>query len=369
MRHDYPSQHAHPSTRTRRSTPLLWVLVGLLSLGAARAADASPETTTSAASAVCEPLGSTFVITGELKRWHPVTLTFEGPCARENGDPNPFLDYRLNVEITTPSGQALTVPGFFAADGDAAETGATEGNRWRAVFTPSETGTHAFTASFRQGSAVAVSLDAGAGSPAAFDGASGSFTVNETDKGGSDFRGRGVLRYVGERYLRFDDGSYFIKVGADSPENFLAYSEFDNTYDLNDDGSVRDYDPHIGDWNSGDPTWNGGRGKGIIGALNYLASEGMNSVYFLTMNWEGDGQDTWPWTHPSQRDRYDVSKLAQWDIVFSHMDRLGIQLHVVTQENENVAVLDNGNLGTERKLYYRELVARFAHHHAIKWNL
>ena len=30
-----------------------------------------------------------------------------------------------------------------------------------------------------------------------------------------------------QRYLRFDDGDRFIKVGTDSPENLLAYYEFD----------------------------------------------------------------------------------------------------------------------------------------------
>src|SRR3712207_247552 len=44
-------------------------------------------------------------------------------------------------------------------------------------------------------------------------------------------------------------------------------------------------------------------------------------------------------------------------------------LHVVTQEQENDQLLDNGNLRTERKLYYRELIARFGHHLAITWNL
>jgi hypothetical protein len=37
------------------------------------------------------------VVTGELKKWHKVTLTFEGPDANEFPGPNPFLDYRLNV--------------------------------------------------------------------------------------------------------------------------------------------------------------------------------------------------------------------------------------------------------------------------------
>jgi len=31
--------------------------------------------------------------------------------------------------------------------------------------------------------------------------------------------------------------------------------------------------------------------------------------------------------------------------------------------------LDKGKLGIERKLYYREMIARFSHHNAIQWNI
>lgn len=113
--------------------------------------------------------------------------------------------------------------------------------------------------------------------------------------------------------------------------------------------------------------WKGGRGKGIIGALNYLAGKGMNTFYSLTMNIEGDGREIYPWTSYEERARYDVSKLAQWEIVFSHMDRLGMLVMLITQEEENEQIL--GKLTPLRKLYYRELVARFSHHHGILWDL
>ena len=111
------------------------------------------------------------------------------------------------------------------------------------------------------------------------------------------------------------------------------------------------------------------KGRNIIGALNYLADVGVNSVYMLTMNVNGDGKDVWPWTSDAERLRYDVSKLDQWEIVFSHMDRLGIMQHFVLQEQENDQLLDGGELGIERRIYFRELIARFAHHPAITWNL
>lgn len=314
-------------------------------------------------------------LTGELKHWHNVTLTFDGPDTSETANPNPFLHYRLNVMFTKGS-RSYLVPGYFAADGNAAETGATAGNRWRVHFVPDEPGQWGYRVSFRAGPDVAVSREANAGKPVSCDGAAGTFTVGPTDKKGADHRARGMLRYVGEHYPRYaGSGEYSIMVGTQSPENFLAYYEFDNTVDHRGAAAKRmpfpdglhHFEPHVKDWRTGDPTWKGGQGKGIIGALNYLAGKGMNTFYSLTMNIGGDGREIYPWTGYDERARYDVSKLAQWEIVFSHMDRLGLQLIVITQEEENEQLL--GKLSTIRKLYYRELVARFAHHHALIWDL
>ena len=62
-----------------------------------------------------------------------MTLTFRGPKSDEAATPNPFRDYRLNV--TFRSGDTkLVVPGFFAADGQAAETGATESGTFSPCF-------------------------------------------------------------------------------------------------------------------------------------------------------------------------------------------------------------------------------------------
>ncbi len=323
----------------------------------------------------------TGTLSGELKVWHKVTLTFRGPSTSEDATPNPFRDYRLNVTFTHPAtGARYVVPGYWAADGNAAETSATSGNRWRAHFIPDREGEWRYVASFRRGPDVAISLEAEAGAATSFDGAKGAFEVTASDKQPPDFRAKGLLRYTGEHHLRHaGNGEYFLKGGADSPENFLAYADFDDTWDADADSAsykgvgafIHRYEPHVRDWRPGDPTWKAGKGKGIIGALNYLASKGMNSVYFLTYNLDGgDGRDTWMWTSPEVRDRYDVSKLDQWEIVFDHMDRLGILLHVVTQETENDRALGgSAGLNPIRQLYYRELVARFSHHLAVIWNL
>ncbi|MEL7332105.1 MAG: Calx-beta domain-containing protein [Cyanobacteria bacterium J06560_2] len=319
------------------------------------------------------PGGELSTVTGELKTWHKVTVDFEGPSLSETGAVNPFRDLRLDVTFThATTGETFVVPGYFAADGDAANTGASEGNIWRAHFSPPSAGEWRYEASFRAGDAIAASLNPTAGrSGGAIDGETGSFSVSKTNKSGTDLRSKGRLEYVNEHYLQYaETGEYYLKSGINSPENFLAYQDFDGTFD-NKGGFLHKYEPHLTDWQAGDPTWQTDKGKAIIGAVNYLASEGVNSVHFMTLTLNGDTKDTWPWISPGEgdRDRFDVSKLDQWQVVFDHMQAKGINLHLNTQENENDQLLNGGNLGVERALYYRELISRFGHHNAVTWNL
>ena len=315
-------------------------------------------------------------VSGELRQWHTITVTFDGPMTTEDATPNPFIAYRMNVRFThLESDLRYEVPGFFAADGNAAETSATSGDKWRVRFSPPKTGRWKYEAIFTHAS-----------KPMELKDASGTFTVDASDKTGDDFRAHGHLRYVGERFLQFaGSGRYFLKAGTDSPETLLGYHDFDGTFHDTAkheipaphdpiklpslDKGLHRYADHVADWNDGDPTWQNGKGKGLIGGLNYLSSQGVNSVYFLTMNVNGDGRNVWPWTDPWKHDRFDVSKLDQWEVVFEYMQSRGIQMHVVLQETENDHLLDRGELGPMRKLYLREMVARFAHHPAIVWNL
>ncbi|WP_298532831.1 DUF5060 domain-containing protein [uncultured Algibacter sp.] len=306
---------------------------------------------------------SKVIIDGELKKWHKVTLSFEGDDISENDQNNPFLNYRLNVTFKNGD-KTYVVPGFYAADGDASETSATSGSIWKVRFRPDTVGEWSYNVSFRKGDAIAVDDNVDAGEVTQFDGLKGTFVVDKSDKLGEDFRGKGRLNVTDLGYLQFEDSKdYFLKGGADSPESFLGYYEFDQT------PPSHKYEAHAQDWKSGNPTWQNGKGKNIIGALNYLSSKDMNSVYFLTMNVQGDGKDVWPWNSVNERYRFDCSKLDQWEVVFDHMDKLGLMLHIVTQETENELLLDIGELGTQRKLYYRELIARFSHHLGITWNL
>lgn len=335
---------------------------------------------------------------GEAKQWHKTTIAFEGPTLSETA--STFTDYRLDVTFVHEDGSRIKVPGYFAADGDAANSSATAGSVWQVHFNPPKTGAWSYTADFKFGENVAA--DRGAtGQSIAFDGASGAFEVDVSDKTGDDFRAKGVLGNAdGDRYLDFaGTGEAWLKTGVDSPENFLAFEDFDGTV-----GTKR-YEDHANDWTPGDPTWGADLGKGIIGATNYLADEGVNSVYFLAMNVAGDGRDVWPWAsaffdevaksknfsavenltnaieanpefNVDDLATFDVSKLAQWEVLFEHMQSKGVALHVVLQETENDHLLNGGLLGfvdeaelmsVERAVYYREMVARFGHHNAIMW--
>jgi hypothetical protein len=318
-------------------------------------------------------------VSGDLKVWQPVTVSFDGPKTSESADPNPFVDYRLDVTFRKGD-KALTVCGYYAADGNAAQTSAAEGSQWRVQFVPDEAGKWEYTASFRKGKNIAIADDAKAGEGTAFDGEKGSVTVAAADTNAPGFLSKGFLRDSGKGYLQFSGTKqYFLKGGADSPENFLGYADFDGTFDtegLDREGEakgkefIHHYQPHEKDWRAGDPAWKGGKGKGIIGGLNYLSSQGVNGIYFITYNLDGgDGKDVWPWTDPKERFRFDCSKLDQWSIVFAHAGRRGILLHNISQETENDHGLDGGELGPQRRLYYRELVARFAHHLGWVWNL
>jgi len=99
-------------------------------------------------------------------------------------------------------------------------------------------------------------------------------------------------------------------------------------------GNLKSWAAHQRDYDAGHPTWGGGKGTEIIGALNYLSNEGMKSFSFIPMTIEGDAKSVFPYISdsPSDRLRMDCSKLAQWEVVFEHADRMGLFMHFKTQE-------------------------------------
>lgn len=332
-----------------------------------------------------QPNGNASVqIAGELRQWHKVTVNLAGPFAAETDTtPNPFTGYRFDVTFTHDSGSpSYVVPGYFAADGQAAETSATAGTAWRAHLSPDKAGKWNYRVSFTAGPNAATYGNGTALAP--YDAVTGSFTIAPSNKTGADFRAGGRLTYNGSHYLIYaGTGQPFLKAGADAPETLLAYADFDDTLALKKEVPLKTYAPHFADWRTGDPSWQGGKGKGLIGALNYLGTKGVNAVSFLTYNAAGDGDNIWPFVARDEKFHYDCSRLDQWSIVFDHAQARGVFLHFKLQENENdddrigpqakpgrvPESLDGGACGPERRLYLRELIARFGHHLALNWNL
>jgi hypothetical protein len=322
-------------------------------------------------------------VSGEMKQWHTVTVMFDGPTFSES-DSVTFLNYRLAVTFTSGD-KSYEIPGFFAADGNAATSGAKSGNKWAVRFCPDAAGTWNYSASFRTGPGVAADLSKSAGAPdTTIDGKSGSFTIGTSDKTGPDLRGQGMLRYVDKHYFRFaGSGRYFLEGGINSPQNLLAYAGFDNTK------NVHAFAPHAADWTAQDAAWSGEKGqdqgKGILGAMNYLSSKGINGVCVRVFNRPGATADVFPfvdsgsapWDNAAALETFDCSKLDQWDIIFEHMTKKGMFVNLCLTQPANQSVFEwaektpgsDSAFAASRKVFYREMVARFGHLCALEWNL
>ena len=322
-------------------------------------------------------------------QFEPFVLSFTGPSASELGEINPFMDYRLDVTFTH-GGENYVVPGYFAADGNAAETSADSGDQWHVKFVANSPGEWEYSVSFRQGSDIAVAGALADSLPVeGVDGQHGEITVLEKREGPY---AEGRLEYIGEHYLKLSgSGEYFIKVGVDSPENLLAYSDFDGTPNVS--GRRKSWDAHRGDYNDDADSllWQGGKGRSLFGAISYLHEKGLNAFSFLTFNVDGDDRNVFPHLLNTDRESYetyanrpqnrqawesyfhstrlDVSKLAQWERLFTYGSQKGFFLHFKTQEEETDHLMDGGSLGNEQRLYYRELIARFSHHPRLNWNI
>jgi CubicO group peptidase (beta-lactamase class C family) len=258
--------------------------------------------------------------------WAPFEITLRGPKSTSRAGPNPF-GLRLDIEFEAPRGERLRVPGFYAGNG----RGGPDGDVWKVRFAADEPGlwrviTHS--------------------SAAALDGLEGSFEVEPAAPDAPDFFRWGRLEAVaqpgdGIRYLKFRDGPYWLKTGADGPENFL--------------GSFEHYDTQ----------------EKRTKAVDYLASRGINALYVMTHNVGGDHRDVWPWLGNSEekakasatRDvRFDIPRLERWRTVFEHMQRRGLAIHLVLED-------DSGWIGFDRPRYYREMIARFGDLPALLFNL
>jgi hypothetical protein len=254
---------------------------------------------------------------GSFRRWHKVEISFPGPIGSTDGQPNPF-DIQMQVTFSGPGGTHV-VPAFYDGDGQ----GGNDGNVWSVRFSPPGDGAWSFISSAPEPSLA---------------GFNGTFAVTAPLSTAPQLLRHGPLRYAGGPYLRHAGGPFWIKSGMDDPENILGDA--------------------IGGWNAK---------KDVI---DFISERGVNSVYMVMNNVDGDRNDTWPWLGDSAGEvksgagdqRFDVGRLAEWEDFFSYCESRDVVLHLVLDDDEVWTDYDH-----ER--YYREMVARFAHHPGLIWNI
>lgn len=335
--------------------------------------------------------GKAAAVSGALQVGRKVTLDFTGPFRTEN--PSTFSDFRLSVVFThESSGRSILVPGYFAADGEGRDSSATAGDIWRAHFCPPEAGPWRYVAHFRHGAGVAVEQGEEAGAPADYiDGVSGKFPIAPkalTDKALTGLDPSKQSAEAADRELVFvrnpganGDASFSFTAADEALDGLLACGEFDNTVDMGR------YDSYAKHWTGADPSWAGGRGKAVIGAVNMLATGGAKSVRIGVdcggASKSGASKGA-PWARTdlvlgpggdadaaAQR-VFDVSKLDQWEVTFEHAATKGLGLRIAVRDSEFAprrASADRAALLFERKLLLRELSARFGHHPDLSWEI
>ena len=304
----------------------------------------------------------------------PLVIEYEAPqIYRESR--LVFTDARL--DLLRPDGTA--VPGYFVGSEER-----TVGNLFHVVYTPMSREALDLTLRFCRGPGVALRDldDVGEDCETHVVRVGGMTEPNALTRQRRSLETVSPMTQGETRYL-MQDGQPFLKTGAGSPENILAYAGFDGTYSAGGIGfpslgedQLHQFEAHIADWNEGDPDWGDGAGKGIVGLFNYYESVGVNSQYMVGMNVHGDGWDVFPYVAHDDPYVFDVSKLAQWQAVLEHANRKGVAVHFLFTETENESffeVHDGLSVGEDfapsRKLYYREMVARFGHLPMLVWNL
>ena len=128
----------------------------------------------------------------QVQKGHTLTLSFEGPMTSEDTDYNPFLNYLLLVEFEHADNQK-TIRGFYAADGNAAETSAKSGNTWQVRFSPNHTGTWKYKATLLKGDSVSIKQDYDGTDQIELSNSSGTFEVLRNGDSNRDLRDRGKL--------------------------------------------------------------------------------------------------------------------------------------------------------------------------------
>jgi hypothetical protein len=244
-------------------------------------------------------------IVSTYAKWDLVEFRIQG--RNMDGRSSTANPFRIALDgvFRAPDGSEFVVPGFYDGDG----AGHQDGNIWKIRFVPHQAGSWTMTTS---------------SSETMLNGLTFQFDVQPSTK-------PGMLRYVGGPHLKYSDGTYWLKTGIDDPEEFLG-------------------EEIMGGWD------------GKRAAVDYLSSKGINSMYLCLMDYPGDSGTVFPWLDPYDQEHFDVAKMSRWDAMFDYMRSHNIVLHLVLED-------DDALVPDDRAFYYRYLVARFAHHTGLIWNL
>lgn len=259
-------------------------------------------------------------------KWQCIELEFKGPESNGTGNPNPFA-FDMDVTFTSPGGKQYVMPAFYDGDGN----GNINGSVWKVRFSADETGKWNYLTTSNNH---------------VLDGKKGSFNILDTIPDSPFFYRRGRLEAAGKstdniRYLKFRDGSYWLKAGCDDPENFLGNFKNYNTPEKRKT------------------------------AIDYLSSKEINSIYIITNTIDGDGKDVWPWLGENEKEaksnstgevRFNLQKLEEWRLIFEYMQLKGMVVYIVLEDDSAWKKYDH-----ER--YYREMIARFSYLPALIFNI
>ena len=260
---------------------------------------------------------------GTFHKWSMVEISFSGPESVGFGPDSTPSKIEVDVTFQSPDGNLFIVPAFYDGDG----SGGMDGNIWKVRFNPDSTGDWRFDVSSSD-----IQLNSYAGGFEVLSSAE----CDDPNNLSLDLNCFGRLEYVGGHYLKFQNGDYWIKGGVDDPENFIGKA--------------------FGDW------------EAKKAAIDFLSSKGVNSIYVITNNIDGDRNDTWPWVGdtPQQAkansDSFNFAKLQEWEDFFSYVQSKGIVLHIILND-------DSAWTGYDHDLYLREMIARFGHHPGLIWNV
>ena len=252
----------------------------------------------------------------KIGRWQKFELSFQAA-----GWENPFTDVTLKAVFVSPSGVETQVEGFYDGDG----IGGTQGEVFKLRFAPPDTGRW----TWRTESNLKE-----------MNGLSGAFQCMESDE-------RGPLYHDPERphYLHFaGTDSVFFESGPNDPEAFLARGFMDDRQRLE--------------------------------AIDYLASEGCNILYFGLVNaGPGDGgpdRQVHPWIGDSEGkpdfDRLCLDFMNRLERVLDRMRERGLVAHIVFYLDDCCGI-SNQITPEQETRWFRYMLARFGSYPDIIWNL